>query len=146
MILLARRLLEHIVTAHAEGAHAARIVAWWEFRRLPYNMIVGTTGMFSGGIMVSTAVMCVHRGGAPIGLPNPPIAALIGVVLFGVIANVCYTGGWITELLVAKVWHAETPQFGPIAFTLGTAFSVLVALAPAVLVVVSAAHTACRGL
>jgi hypothetical protein len=146
VILLARRILEHVVTAHARGAHPARIVAWWEFRRLPYNMIVGMTGMLSAGIMITTAVMCVHHGGAPIGLPHGPIVALLGVVLFAVVANVCYTGGWITELLVAKVWHAESPRFGPIAFTLGTAFAVLATLAPAAVVVVSAAHTACRGL
>ena len=49
----------------------------------------------------------------PIGLPDPPILAVIGVIAFGVIANVFYTGGWIVELLVAKVWHVESARFGP---------------------------------
>ena len=56
-----------------------------------------------------------------------------------------YTGGWVTELLVAKVWSVDTSRFGPIAFTLGAAFSVLVTLIPPVLVVAAAALTSCKG-
>jgi len=47
-----------------------------------------------------------------------------------IVANVFYTCGWILELLVAKVWRVSTPVFGPIAFTLGTALSVVVTLVP----------------
>jgi hypothetical protein len=93
--------------------------------------------------MVAVAFTCESRGGAPIGLPDPPAFALIGVLLYGILANICYTGGWITELVVAKLWSVETSRFGPIAFTLGAAFSVLLTLTPAGLVVAAAAITAC---
>jgi hypothetical protein len=65
-------------------------------------------------------------------------------LLYGVLANVCYTGGWITELIIAKVWSVDTSRFGPIAFTLGTVFSVLLTLAPAGLIVVTATIFSCR--
>jgi hypothetical protein len=97
-------------------------------------------------VIVATAWTCERLGGVAIGLPDPVVLAVIGVIAFGVIANVCYTGGWIVELLVAKVWRVESTRFGPIAFALGTAFSVLVALAPAGLNLAVAALTRCRGL
>ena len=100
----------------------------------------------SAAVIFATAWTCEQIGGVPIGLPDPPILAVIGVIAFGVIANVCYTGGWIVELLVAKVWHVESTRFGPIAFALGTVFSVLAALAPAGLNLAVAALTRCRGL
>jgi hypothetical protein len=88
-------------------------------------------------------VICESRGGEPIGLPDPAALAIVGVILYGILANVCYTGGWVTELVVAKVWAIDTSRFGPVAFTLGTAFSVLITLAPASLVVAAAVLTAC---
>jgi hypothetical protein len=97
-------------------------------------------------VIFATAWTCEQLGGLPIGLPDPPVLAVFGVIAFGVIANAGYTGGWIVELLVAKVWRVESPRFGPIAFALGTVFSVLVALAPAGLNLVVAALTRCRGL
>jgi len=93
--------------------------------------------------MVAVAFTCESRGGPPIGLPDPPAFALLGALLYGILANVCYTGGWVTELLVAKVWSVDTSRFGPIAFTLGTAFSVLLTLMPAGLIVVGAVLTSC---
>jgi hypothetical protein len=71
---------------------------------------------------------------------------LIAVVAYWIVANVFYTCGWILELLVARVWHVSTPVFGPIAFTLGTAVSVVVTLVPAGLVIFLAIFTSCRGL
>jgi hypothetical protein len=100
----------------------------------------------SAAVIITTAWTCEQFGGVPLGLPDPPILAVIGVIAFGVIANVCYTGGWIVELLVAKAWRVESTRFGPIAFTLGTAFSVLVAFAPAGLNLAVAALTRCHGL
>jgi len=97
-------------------------------------------------VIIATAITCERSGGVAVGFPDPPILAVIGVIVFGILANVCYTGGWVVELLVAKVWRVESTQFGPIAFALGTAFSVLLALAPAGLNLAVAAMTRCRGL
>ena len=119
------------------------VVLWWEARRVPYNAIVGVTGLISSAVMVAVAFTCESRGGAPIGLPDPPAFAIVAVLLYGVLANLCYTGGWITEVVVAKVWAVDTSRFGPIAFTLGTVFSVLLTLAPAALIIVAAAITSC---
>jgi hypothetical protein len=55
-------------------------------------------------------------------------------VFTGVIANVCYTGGWIAELLLSRFKHDRyTNAFGVRAFRLGVKFSICVTLFPAVL-------------
>ena len=100
----------------------------------------------SAAVMVAVAFMRERRGGAAIGVPGSPLFAIAGVLLYGIVANICYTGGWITELLVARLWRADTSRFGPIAFALGTGFSVFVTLVPAAATVVLAVATSCRGL
>jgi hypothetical protein len=138
-----RTLLAPLFTRPIGPMPSMAVVLWWEARRVPYNVIVGAVGLGTSAIMVAVAYTCESRGGAPIGLPDPPGLALVGVVLYGIVANICYTGGWITELLVGKLWSVDTTRFGPIALTLGIAFSMLVTLVPAGLVVIAAALTAC---
>ena len=123
----------------------ARVILWWEYRRLPYNVIVGATGLLTTTAMITTAYVCSSGGGEPIGLPDPPILLPLGIIAFGVLANVFYTGGWIAELLIARVSGVDSAHFGLAAFALGTFFSVLVAIAPGVLVVPFAVLTSCRG-
>ena len=141
-----QRLLGRLVAQRTGAPSYVAIVLWWEARRVPYNIIVGVTGLISSVVIVAVAFTCESWGGAPIGLPDPPALAVVGVVLYGMLANVCYTGGWITEVLVARLWAIDTSRFGPIAFTLGTAFSVLLTLALAVLVVAAAVITLCMGI
>ena len=140
-----KHLLGRLFTRRAGPARPLAVVGWWEGRRVAYNLIIGAVGIVSSGVMVTVAFTCESRGGAPIGLPDPPLFAVLAVLLYGILANVCYTGGWITELLVARFWGVDTSRFGPIAFSLGTAFSVLVTLVPAGVVIVIAAITACGG-
>lgn len=40
--------------------------------------------------------------GEAIGIPDPPIFMLLGIVAYGIAANVCYTGGWIVETNLAR--------------------------------------------
>src|ERR1051325_1708492 len=63
------------------------ILTWWESRRLMYNVIVGATGVRPLGII--GALSLIPPG---LGLRNllPPIP---GILVYGVLANVCYTFG-----------------------------------------------------
>ena len=63
-------------------------------------------------------------------MPDPPFFAFIGIILYGVMANVCYTGGWVTELIVKKIWPDQSEQFGSLSFTLGLVFAVILTLFP----------------
>ncbi|MFM7215909.1 MAG: hypothetical protein ACKO3H_13635, partial [Verrucomicrobiota bacterium] len=64
-------------------------------------------------------------------LPDPSIVAVFGILAYGVAANVCYSGGWITEWIVRKVWRERAGAFGEISFVLGFLFSILLTLVPA---------------
>jgi hypothetical protein len=112
---------------------------------VPYNVIVGTLGVVAGVIMVITAVTCEQRGGDPIGLPDPPVLAIFGVLVYGLMANICYTGGWVAELVVRRLRPTAYRSLGPLAFGAGLAFSVLITLLPTALTVSFAVATACRG-
>jgi len=117
---------------------AWQVIGWWEARRLVFNLIVGAAGIGTAGIILIVALISERLLGGPIGMPDPPIVAVLGVVLFAAGANVCYTGGWLAELLVKRAWPDESEQFGASTFAMGLIFAVAVTLAPVVLVAGSA--------
>jgi hypothetical protein len=111
-------------------------IGWWEVRRVPYNLLVGAAGVITCAVCFITALVCEHFLGDPIGLPDPPAFAFLGIAAYGVMANICYTGGWIAELVVQQVWPDEGKAFGKIAFFLGLIFSILLTLVPGGLIAV----------
>lgn len=107
------------------------ILCWWELRRIPYNVVVGAVGVITCGVILTAVAIASELFNEPLGLPDPPILAVFGVLAYGIAANVCYTGGWVAEWVVRKVWRARAGAFGEISFVLGIVFSVLVTLIPA---------------
>lgn len=116
--------------APAEGAWG--IVKWWELRRIPYNLLVGLTGVLSGLVSLTFAVMAERRG-LEVPWPDPPLFVLVVVGLYGVAANVCFTAGWMSELVARRIWGARAEAYGEISFCVGTVFSVLLTLFPTLL-------------
>ncbi len=113
------------------------VIAWWESRRIPYNLIVGATGVASAIVMLIIGFVTGHVVGGGFG---SPLFAAFAVIIYGIMANICFTGGWILELLSRRIWGARAEAFGEIAFTWGTLGSVLLTLVPAVLTVVVGAY------
>jgi hypothetical protein len=110
------------------------IIEWWEHRRVFYNMAVVLVGVVSVGLMTCCGILAEPLVGEAIRIPDGPIFIPFGAIAFGFLANVCYTGGWIAELLLSRFkpdWN--TNAFGVRAFRLGVKFSVFVTLFPAVL-------------
>src|SRR5689334_5513420 len=101
----------------AESAWA--IVKWWEFRRVPYNFIVGLAGIAGGSVSMALA-LAAERLGIEVPWPDPPLFVLALVVLYGIAANVCFTMGWISELLARRIWGARAEAYGEISFCFGT--------------------------
>jgi len=134
-----------LLSRRAGPLRAAHIVAWWELRRPVYNAIMGAVGIGSVAAVLAVAYTCESRGAA-LGLPHSPLFAVFVALVYVMMANVCYTGGWVAELLVARLWGVDTRRFGPIALVVGTVITVLITLAPAVVAMVLAAASACRAL
>lgn len=102
------------------------ILRWWEARRLRYNLLVGASGLAS-----LVAVRLVTW------LPPDPRTLLFDwrpVVVFGVLANVCYTLGPTVEIALHKLWGNTVLPAGPALFRMGLTFSVGLAFFPALLV------------
>jgi len=84
--------------------------------------------------------------GEPIGLPDPPIFAIFGVLAYGILANLFYTSGWISELLVRTALTAKKAStFGLIAFRIGVNFSILLTLCPAAICWIAFAVALAKG-
>ena len=102
---------------------------------MAYNILVGLAGILTFAISLLAGAVVESMGRRAI-FPNPPLFALIGVFLYGVAANICYTAGWSCELVSRRFWPAEAAAFGRLSFTFGLVGSVILSLVPAVLVTV----------
>jgi hypothetical protein len=96
------------------------IVFWWEFRRcvyLPFVMAVG----FAGVLLITASMPEPPQGEEGF---EPVLPMMLG--LFG--SQVCYTGGWMAELVARALWKEKALYFGPVALSLGLIFTFLVCI------------------
>jgi|GEM_PF-1523578 len=89
-----------------------QVIAWWEMRRLPYNLFVAICAILA-------AIMFVWL--TEFG-PNLFLALPLGI--FAV--NLCYTGGWVVELLARDLLQKNDLRFAPVAMKGGLLFSLAV--------------------
>lgn len=99
------------------------IIAWWEIRRVPYNLIIGITAVFSLALflLLITAVGELKPGEDAV----EPMALMAAAVIM----NLCYTAGWVVELVLMAIRRHDA-RMGPLLFKAGTAFSLVVAVIP----------------
>jgi hypothetical protein len=113
---------------------AGEVIRWWESRRLFFNLVVGCTGLVTCVLLIVCAFTADSLVGEPIGMSDGPLLGVFMIVPYALLANVCYTGGWISELLVKSTRKAEaTAAFGLKAFRVGITFSIFITLCPAVI-------------
>jgi hypothetical protein len=104
---------------------------WWESKRLTYNKAVGAAGVVTLGSVWLFALLPPHPA------TINPAAMLMAACVYGVLANGCYTLGWVTELVARKVWGRKAPDLGPLLFRQGLIFSVGLTLLPVLIAVLS---------
>jgi hypothetical protein len=102
-----------------------KIILWWERRRLAFNAFVGAAGLVSVGAV--TVVASIFEGSVTL-VPWQP------VVVFGALANVCYTLGPCIEVVALKAWGRSVLPVGPGLYRMGLTFSVGLALLPTLIV------------
>lgn len=120
MSAITRFFFRHEVTCRTP----AEVIGWWEARRLPYNVAIGTTGLFT-----LAAVHLIMRL-PPFSTSIPLEPTIIVPAVYGVLANVCYTGGWMAELWIRKALGREMEPAGPTLFRYGFVFSIGLTLIP----------------
>jgi len=102
------------------------IIGWWELRRIPYNIIVGSVGVCS---LVLFFVFITH---CDVLEPGEDAEEPIVIILAPFLINVCYTGGWFVEIVSRFILRERVERLGPLLLKLGLGFSLLVALLPSV--------------
>ena len=89
------------------------IIKWWEKRRLAYNAVLAGSGV--GTIFMALLTL------------NPlsdVVQALPAILPFGIMANLCYTLGWMVESVLHKVWGRSLRPVGPALFRAGLTLGV----------------------
>ncbi|SRR5712691_788864 len=105
-------------------------IAWWEIRRIPFNLIVMVAGIASA-LVIELIGSRLVRPGEDI---EEPIGIVIGVISYAVAANLCYSLGWITELLWSWGDTTRTEALRPKVFRLGIIISVVLTILPGILI------------
>jgi hypothetical protein len=123
-----------LCTRDVPPANAWEAIGWWESRRVPFNLIVGSAGILSCIVAGVVAMGASIFFNSDFGLPDPPGFAIVVILLYGIMANICFTGGWLVELLVRRLWPREADRFATMSFSLGLVFSVALTLTPAIVI------------
>jgi hypothetical protein len=135
LTLFARIRTASLFRRKRPAASAWNVIAWWESRRIAYNLIVGCAGIVTCiviGTLVFAFAILQRALNSNYGSPGLEV---IFILIYGIAANIFYTFGWIAELIVRKVWPGESERFATSTFALGLAFSALLTIAPGVAVV-----------
>ena len=131
--LIARMKTLSLFRRKRPATSAWNVIAWWESRRIAYNLIVGGAGIVSC-ILVGLLVFTTPAVQNLLNRFNlSPGFEIFFVIIYGIAANIFYTFGWIAELVVRSLWPEEAERFGTTTFTIGLGFSLLLTIAPGVM-------------
>lgn len=102
-----------------------QVIAWWEIRRIPYNILVGSVGAISFLLFM---VIAGQPGMVP---PGEDAVEPLALLFAPVAVNICYSFGGLTELILRGVFGSR-PRIGPAILKGGLILSVVVVLVPTV--------------
>jgi hypothetical protein len=132
--LLARLSTSALCRRDVPIKSAKDAIGWWETRRVPFNLIVGSAGVLTCIVVSVVALGDYYLFDGEFAFPDPPLFALMGIVLYGILANVCFSVGWLAELIVRKIWPDEADRFSTLSLSRGLIFSVLLTLTPGIVI------------
>jgi hypothetical protein len=115
-------------------ASAWEVIGWWEARRIPFNLIVGIAGLLSCVLIGIVGVGSFFLFNSDFGSSGSPLGTVFLVFFYGIAANIFFTGGWVAELIVRKLWPVQADRFATLTYSLGVTFSVLLTVAPGIIV------------
>lgn len=94
-----------------------QVIRWWEIRRIPYNAIlfaIGIASIFTGESLMGQEIL----------------ESSLAILAYGIMANLCYTLGWVIELIGRRTDENRARLRGRKQFWVGFWFSCLLTTAP----------------
>jgi hypothetical protein len=98
------------------------VLRWWEARRPVFNLWVGGAGLVTLGVVSILFRLPPH--------PNPMSIPWQVVVVYGALANLCYTLGPIADVMLRRFLGERAHAVGPVLFRYGFVFSIGLTLLP----------------
>jgi hypothetical protein len=92
-------------------ARTREVIAWWERRRLGYNLLVAACAVPSFCLYLFFLVNSGHLAEGEDAVE--PVALLAALVLGPVVVNVCYTFCWIAKLALRAQYRDPIRSAGP---------------------------------
>lgn len=120
-----RRFTKWLFASPELPATPWRVVAWWEVRRIPFNLVVGTYGALCFAVFFWAITTSGHlQPGEDAVEPIALMAAPVGI-------NALYALGWLVEVAVRLPMPDLSPRFGPLLLKLGFWFGLFLITVPA---------------
>jgi hypothetical protein len=115
------------------AANKLNVIRWWESRRIFFNLVVGCAGVVTCVSMIICAFVSEPIVGEAIGLPDGPLLGVFGIIVYAILANICYSFGAVSELLLRTNMPIDaSAAFAVRAFRAGITFSTVLTLTPAI--------------
>jgi hypothetical protein len=114
-------------SAQRDSSTRREIIVWWESRRFRFNLYVGIVGVVSWLLVLIAGSAAVEPGVDF----EEPLAMIYGPFAYVLLANVCYTFGWIVD----TASYRGKPRMQ--LYKAGVIFSVVVTSLPGVWAVVA---------
>jgi hypothetical protein len=122
-----RELATWMFASLNEAQTPQAVIAWWERRRLPFNLLVGAWGIFCLIVFFAAITTSGHlQQGEDAVEPLALVAAPF-------VINLLYTLGWIVEITYRSIEQDVSPAFGPRLLKLGFGLGLFLCAVPAVL-------------
>jgi hypothetical protein len=103
-----------------------QVIRWWELRRLIYNavlLVIGEATVAGYEWLITKLIPLGDDAIEPMGL-------VVLVVVYGAMANLCYTLGWVVELRSRKTDPVTARRRGQWMFRAGLLFSCVLTSLP----------------
>jgi hypothetical protein len=101
------------------------VIAWWERRRLPFNLIVGAWGILCLVVFLAAITTSGHLQ------PGEDAVEPLALLAAPFFVNVLYTLGWLVELAYRSIEQDVSPRFGPRLLKLGLGLGLVLCAVPA---------------
>ena len=100
-------------------------IAWWEVRRIPFNIMIGMYGLL--------CLACFYWGIMGSGHLTPGDDAIEPIALLAApfVINVLYCLGWLVEVPARLLRPGLSPGFGPVLLKSGLGLGLLLSSIPA---------------